>query len=226
MAGPAWSDYRCPKGGIGAGVSVARLRGHRGRALAMRDTMRIFVAVEVAAEVRARAQQLIERLKQTPARVKWVEPHNLHLTLKFLGDVEMGQIPSVCRTVTAAAAELPPFSIEVAGVGAFPTSQRPRTVWLGVGQGNEEMVILHDYVEQKLAELGFRREGRRFQPHLTIGRVRSSPQGVGELGRALAEHRDFVAGRSDVSELAVFSSELSDDGPTYEALSYAPLVGA
>lgn len=172
-----------------------------------------------------RAGQLIGRLGSTSAKVKWVEPHNLHLTLKFLGDVDLLEIPELCQAVTDAVAELPPFEIEARGAGAFPDLRHPRTVWLGVGRGTEEMVQLHDIVEQSLAPLGFRQEQRRFRPHLTIGRVRGGGPGIAELAENLAEQADFAGGVSSVEEVVVLSSELSRTGPTYEVLATAPLNG-
>ena len=87
------------------------------------------------------------------------------------------------------------------------------------------MIELHDAVEQALVPLGFRSEGRRFRPHLTIGRVRNSPQGLVELAALLREETDFDAGLSMISEVVVFSSALGPQGPTYDPLSHAELLG-
>jgi RNA 2',3'-cyclic 3'-phosphodiesterase len=187
-------------------------------------TVRTFVAVEISPEVRSRAAQLIARFSPTSAKVKWVDPHNLHMTLKFLGEVDLREAPQVCAAVGEATADLPPFSIRVAGAGAFPDLHHPRTVWLGVTEGADEMVALHERLEASLATLGFRREQRRFRPHLTIGRVRGLP-GAADLEQLIARYQDFDAGLADVDEVVVFSSELNRDGPTYEPLSTAPLTG-
>jgi 2'-5' RNA ligase len=191
----------------------------------MARTLRTFIAVETSPEVRTKAQQLIKTLAQSPAKVKWVEPHNLHLTLKFLGEIELLEVPKICQAMTRATADLPPFDLEALGAGAFPNLASPRTVWIGGGQGSEEMITLHDRLEAELAPLGFRREQRRFRPHLTIGRVRNSPQGIDELAQLLAERREFAAGSTDVAEVVLFSSELERDGPTYEPLHHALLAG-
>lgn len=194
----------------------------------MNRTVRTFVAVEVSPEVRAKAKQLIATLSAaaTGIKVKWSDPQDLHLTMKFLGDVDMLDVPGVCAAVEAAVKDLPPFDFQVQGAGAFPDAQRPRTVWLGVREGSEELGILHDCLEQALSPLGFRREQRRFRPHLTLGRVRSvPPEGAVDLAAMLAEHRDYFAGASDVSEVVVFSSELDRAGPKYEVLSTTELKG-
>jgi RNA 2',3'-cyclic 3'-phosphodiesterase len=192
----------------------------------MQRTVRTFVAVEISSEMRTKATRLINQLSRSSANVKWVEPRNLHLTLKFLGQVEVLEMPEVCRAVAEAVAELPPFDLTGAGAGAFPNADRPRTLWLGVSEGTDEMVALHDAVETRLADLGFRREQRRFRPHLTIGRVRnSSPAGIRELAELLEEQREFVGGSCDVSEVVVFASETGPAGPTYDPLSHAALGG-
>ena len=210
----------------------------------MKKTLRTFVAVEISKPIRVRAAELIAALDGTAADVKWVETHNLHLTLKFLGEVHQREVAEVCRAVQKATAKLAPFELEVLGAGAFPNSDRPRTVWLGAGMGAEEMVILHDRIEAELAELGYREEHRRFQPHLTIGRVRG---GVGKRGQSpfvrstqravpangdcplfpdlLQQHADFPAGIMNVEKVTVFSSKLTPSGPIYESIGTARLGG-
>ncbi|HEV3003704.1 MAG TPA: RNA 2',3'-cyclic phosphodiesterase, partial [Pirellulales bacterium] len=138
----------------------------------MSRPLRTFIAVAASHEVRMRARQLIGELSSTAAKVRWVEPENLHYSLKFLGDVELLEIPKVCEAVTRAVTDKPPFEITALGAGAFPDLRRPRTIWLGVADGSESMVELNGAIERELAPLGFRREQRRFRPHLTLGRVR------------------------------------------------------
>jgi 2'-5' RNA ligase len=189
----------------------------------MKKTLRTFVAVEINGPIRARAGELIATLAATTADVKWVEPHNLHLTLKFLGDVHHREIAEVCKAVAQGAAEVEVFELEVRGAGAFPNAARPRTVWLGAAAGANQMVVLHDRVEAALAKLGYREEHRRFQTHLTIGRVRGAGPGIAELGKLLQQHADFVVGSMTVQKVTVFSSELTPAGPVYEVLGTARL---
>ena len=187
--------------------------------------MRTFVAVEIGAAIRARAGQLIETLAAAGADVKWVEPQNLHLTLQFLGEVAVAEIPQVCAAVGRGTAAIGPFELEVRGAGAFPHPGRPKTIWLGAGSGQQQMIALHDAVEAALGKLGFRKEHRRFEPHLTLGRVRSGGPAVTELGQALRGQADFQAGTCHVAEVVVFSSELQPAGPLYSALGRAALGG-
>ncbi len=191
----------------------------------MKKTLRTFVAVEINGPIRARAGEIIAALAGTTAEVKWVEPHNLHLTLKFLGDVHQHEIIDVCRAVARGAAQVEAFELEVRGAGAFPTAARPRTVWLGAGAGAEPMIELHDRVEAALAELGYRKEHRRFQPHLTVGRVRGAGHGIAELGKLLEQHADVQIGCTTVRKVTVMSSMLLPAGPVYEVLGTVDLAG-
>ena len=191
----------------------------------MADTVRTFIAVEIPLEIKDQANRMIAQLRATQAKVKWVAQAHMHWTLKFLGDVDMLDMPEVCEAVTRAVEPLAPFDIEARGAGAFPDLRRPRTVWIGMGEGTEPMIALHDAIERELAKLGFRGENRRYRPHLTIGRVRQSPSGIEELGRLIQKHADFESGLSMVDEVVVFSSELGPDGPTHEPLCHAELKG-
>lgn len=191
----------------------------------MKKTLRTFVAVEINGPIRARAGELIAALAGTSADVKWVEPHNLHLTLKFLGDVHEREMVEVCRAVSQGAARVSPFELEVRGVGAFPNAARPRTVWLGASEGAQQMIALHDRIEEKLAELGYREEHRRFQTHVTIGRVRGAGLGIAELGERIQRQADALVGRMTVDKATVFSSTLTPQGPVYEVVGTARLGG-
>jgi len=189
----------------------------------MKRTVRTFAAVEINAAIRGAAEDLIQSLSSAGADVKWVEPHNMHLTLKFLGEVPSQQIPRICDSVAKATAKVEPFEFEVRGAGAFPNAARPRTLWLGAGAGEEAMITLHGHVEKALMKLGYRKEHRRFHPHLTIGRVRRGGPGVEQLGQLLSEQAELQAGTITVKHVVIFSSELNRTGPIYQALGRAKL---
>jgi RNA 2',3'-cyclic 3'-phosphodiesterase len=191
----------------------------------MQRSVRTFIAVEISSEVRIRAGRLIARLAAAGADVRWVKPEHMHLTLKFLGDVDLREMPDVCAAVARAVSPLPPFNLRIAGTGAFPNATNPRTVWLGADEGVEEIAELEERIGVALADLGFRREQRRFRPHLTIGRVRHADQGMNELAQVLEEHKDYLAGVIDVDEVVTLSSELDRSGPTHEPLATAALQG-
>ena len=101
----------------------------------MKNTVRTFVAIETSDAVRQRTAELIGIFAATGAKVSWVQPRNLHLTLKFLDEVPLNSVPQVSAAVEEAAASLPPFELEICGAGAFPSANRPRTLWLGTDRG-------------------------------------------------------------------------------------------
>jgi 2'-5' RNA ligase len=187
--------------------------------------IRTFIAVETSQAVRDRAAELMDSLQVARADVKWVQRQNLHLTLKFLGDVAEPDLPGVCEVVRQAVSGLSPFELEIRSAGAFPHPGRPRTLWLGAGEGAEAAAALAAAIEKALRKLGFPKEARRFETHLTIGRVRGGGPALAELGRLLREHAAFDAGRFRVAEVVVFASHLGPKGPTYEPLGCAPLAG-
>ena len=131
----------------------------------------------------------------------------------------------VGSAVQDAVADAAPFEFEVRGAGGFPKPSRPRTVWLGIAQGRQEMIDLNKRIEPPLEKLGYRREARRFQPHLTIGRDRRGGPAVAELGTMIGEHAEVELGLTKVAEVVFFSSQLDRSGPTYEPLARAPLGG-
>lgn len=185
--------------------------------------IRTFIAVELPAEVRHRAVDLMRRLRQSVSDVKWVEPENLHWTLQFLGEVGELEIPAICDAVSAAAAEHEPFELEAHGAGAFPTADRPRTLWLGAGEGRDAMTALQASVADHLFKLGYRAEERRFVPHLTLGRA-GRQVNTAVFSREFAQLADFDGGTMLVDEITVFSSTPSRDGPLYEPLGHLPLA--
>jgi RNA 2',3'-cyclic 3'-phosphodiesterase len=191
----------------------------------MKATVRTFVAVEIEEPIRHAAATLIEELRKVSAEVGWAAPHNMHLTVKFLGDVAAEKIPEVCQTVAQAVAEIEAFDLEIRGVGAFPNAGRPRTIWLGSGDGEAQLAELAKRVEKALSQLGFPREGRPFRGHLTLGRVRRPGPGLAALAPMLKQRADLEIGRSHVGEVVVFSSQLQRGGSVYDALSRTPLSG-
>jgi 2'-5' RNA ligase len=183
---------------------------------------RTFIAVAITDEVRERARELMRQLEPVAGDVKWVAAESLHWTLQFLGDVDDTLIPEICDCVGGAVGGLEPFDLMVCGAGAFPSADRPRTLWLGANQGADDMVALQAAIERALGAIGFRGEQRRYVPHLTLGRAgRGRPPR--QLANELAELADFDAGTMLVDEVTVYASQLRREGPEYLILGRLPM---
>jgi 2'-5' RNA ligase len=185
--------------------------------------VRTFVAIEIDAGIRRKAEQQIAQLEATRADVKWVDAQRMHLTLKFLGYVDDVDLAGICRVVDQAAEKTPPFSIACRGMGAFPNAQRPRIIWLGLDEPTGNLQRLQQELENHFQQMGFPAEDRRFVPHLTLGRVRAPGGELAEVTRHLEANAQREWGVFPVEEVVVFSSQLSPQGPTYTPLSHAPL---
>ena len=185
--------------------------------------IRTFVAVEISPKTRESAGRLIDRLQSCDSGIRWVDLKRLHLTLNFLGEVDERDLHKVCQAVGDASGSIPEFVLSCRGVGAFPDLKRPRTVWIGVDQGSQEISDLQRATEDTLSELGFPKERRKYHPHLTIGRARRGTANHKQLTELMTQLEDIELGTTSLSEVVVFSSELEPTGPVYQALSRCPL---
>lgn len=187
------------------------------------DRTRTFVALPVPVVVQDLAAEWITRLEETGASVKWVMPANLHLTLKFLGEVRTVELAEVCQRVTSAVATHDALEISCDHLGAFPSIERPRTLWLGIGDGQEAVAQLQQSIERSLETLGFRTEHRQFHPHVTLGRLRTSPSQASSLTEALHAATVVPAVTCTVSQVVVVASQLGRDEPQYQRVATIPL---
>jgi 2'-5' RNA ligase len=185
--------------------------------------VRCFAAVEISQETRRALEALLETLGPLGWDTRWVKPENLHLTLKFLGDVEEQRSVSVLEALEGAARETRAFRLGLKGVGAFPSLGRPRVLWIGVDQGREDLVGLAKRIDAAVAPLGFAREDRPFSPHLTLGRRQPGPAGP-ELERALRERETLRFPLVKVEGVTLFRSILGPGGPVYRRLGQVALA--
>jgi 2'-5' RNA ligase len=185
--------------------------------------IRTFIGVDVGKPIRDRLVALQEALARAGTEVKWVEAENLHVTLLFLGEVDDRDVVDVCRVVADCTQKYAPFPMSVETVGCFPTPRRPRILWAGIGEGTQPLCALHDALERPLMDLGcYRREERKYTPHITLGRVKSE-RSTEKLAAALAKQAGWKGGEINVRELLVMGSELTPKGPVYTVLSRAKL---
>lgn len=184
---------------------------------------RCFIALKFSGEVIASVSGLLAALRATGADVKWVRPESMHLTLRFLGDVEVDQLSSVKMIVADAAKHHVPFEFKVAGAGGFPDLRHPRVLWAGIDAPDGLFDLQRD-IENSLAGIGFEPEGRRYSPHLTLGRVRSGRNISGTLA-LLREQERAVFGSVNADTLYLMESRLSPSGAKYIELSAERLGG-
>ncbi len=183
--------------------------------------MRVFVAVELEPSVRlAIARFVLQELPPGPD-VRWYGEDQLHITLKFLGDVDEARRSRVCEIVSDSAKQLTPFDLTIGGLGCFPPRGSPRVMWLGVEDPDSRCAKWVNAANVALAELGFERERRAFTPHITLGRAKS------RAGEALvARLAETLNGPSPmtmrVKSLTVFESRLSPSAARHHALLTAP----
>ena len=186
------------------------------------DSFRTFIAIELPADVRARVAQHIACLRHElpDVRASWSREDNLHLTLKFLGNVSVADIPKVSDAVERSTKSVSPFELTFSDCGSFPQHGRPSVLWIGTQASG--LQGLYVAIENELAEGGFPRESRPFRAHLTIARLRQS-QGARQLAE-LHKSLGFAPIEFDVSEVVVFKSELLNDGSKHTAISRHELV--
>ena len=186
--------------------------------------IRTFVAVDVNPETRAALSRDLATLRNAFPGVKWSNPDNLHLTLKFLGDVRESDLDELFSALDEAVSGFEPFVIEVGGVGAFPHWRAPRIVWAGCRDGADEAARLGLAVDKACADLGYEPERRTFQPHLTLGRVKF-PADASGLRVAVDALGDCDYGFIDVDAICVYMSELRRAGPVYSPMYTVELQG-
>lgn len=195
------------------------------------SAIRAFIAVEIPAELRQQIAQLERDLQQRSGdgarrAVRWVAAENMHLTLKFLGDVSTSSVEGIARMLRSEAARCKPFAIRVHGLGCFPNARRPRVLWTGV-DAPQTLFALQRTIEGGAHQLGYPLEERPFSPHLTLGRVaqNATPADVARLAQALEGLTVGELGRMQVDCVHLYQSDLQPGGAVYTSLYCAALGG-
>ena len=185
--------------------------------------MRCFIALRVPDGVRRRVEELQEALRRAAADVKWVAPANLHLTLKFLGEIEEPSVRELSVSLAEIAGRAPRFRLTYRGVGTFLRKGKPGVIWIGCGEGVDPLSALAKEADHAAEAIGAPREKWPFQPHLTFGRTRSS-RGAQDLKAAIEKQQDADAGGGEAAEVELIRSTLTPRGPIYDVLSKFPLA--
>ena len=187
--------------------------------------MRAFIAIELSPDLRKRLAFLEEQLKSSGADVKWVKPDHIHLTLKFLGEIDEKQLGEITKIIQETADKNKRFLIRLASPGAFPNINSPRVIWIEIDKGDLETKEIAKILEKKTAKVGIPQESRPFSSHITLGRVRS-----GKNCEKLVKNLENLASNSTqdspeflATKITLFKSTLTPGGPIYEALKEADL---
>ena len=183
------------------------------------NVWRIFCAVELPDRVRVRLEDHIQRLRTDVSDVaaSWSRVENIHLTLKFFGNVELNKLPAISAAASRTVKEFSAFQISIGDTGVFPRPSRPQVLWIGVDNPSGKLSALQAKFEEECAAEGFPKEGRAFRPHLTIARLRK-PEGARRLAEAHLSMQ-FESIPVTLTELIVFRSELSPKGSKYTPIS-------
>ena len=183
--------------------------------------MRLFVAILLNDDVRAALARLQQNLERRCDGVRWVREDQLHVTVKFLGDVSDGDVPEVTEAITRGATEGGPFSMKVEVAGCFPPGGGVRIVWAGATEPSKAMQQSVEAINRELEELGFERERRAWSPHITIGRVKFD-KSAGRI-RGAVEQVSYPGIEQAVDSVTLMSSVLEPGGPTYARVFTCPL---
>jgi 2'-5' RNA ligase len=185
--------------------------------------IRSFIAIDLPEETLQKLASIQEQLRQSRAGVRWVKPTGIHLTLKFLGNIHPSQVDDIAAAAAQVAGENPPLILSAAGLGAFPSKRKPRVIWVGLRGEVERLANIQAGLEKALEPLGFAKEGRKFRPHLTIGRVKDRHrfqwliEAMSTL--ELPEFNSF-----DADEIILYKSDLRPTGAIYTKLHRMPLA--
>lgn len=184
----------------------------------MSDTWRVFCVIDLPQDLKQKLANHSSRLQQIDGvKVSWMRPDNIHLTIKFLGEIAVPEVEKLSQAAARSTKSLAPFKLTAEKCGVFPTHGPPRVLWIGITDSTKQLARLHARLEEECASLGFPREARPFHPHLTLARIRHSrnTRSIGAAHRAL----DFVPLEIEGAELLVIRSELGKNGSRYSVVS-------
>jgi RNA 2',3'-cyclic 3'-phosphodiesterase len=179
--------------------------------------IRSFLAIELPEAIRNKIDEIQGDLKSSHADVRWVNPEKIHLTLKFFGNIEEARVESIIKAIENPVRDTPAFAMKVSRIGAFPHWKSPRVIWMGLIDEEGILGFFQRKLEMELEGIGFEREARVFQPHLTLGRVNSS-RGKEALTQKMERHQEEDFGDFRVERVILFKSDLRPAGPIYTLL--------
>lgn len=187
------------------------------------QAIRAFVAVNVPPFTLETISEIQGRFKTLGLHAAWTRPGNMHLTLKFLGNIDPQSLPEIINALTRARSRAP-FRVSLEGVGVFPGWEKPRVVWVGLHDPDRNLVTLQSQLETALEPLGYPRETRPFSPHLTLGRIKS-PKRCDRLQSEVASLDPIDPSPFEVNSIRLYRSDLTPKGSVYTVLEEISLQG-
>jgi len=187
------------------------------------ETVRAFTAIEVSERCVRALSAVRGRLADAGPSVRWVRAENLHVTLRFLGEVETARLDAYGAALHRAASAFESFDFEVAGLGAFPARGVPRVIFAAMSRGAETMTALVGALSREIEPLGHPPEARPFHPHVTLGRTRGAAPGIRGLRAALDRESRFAPVLERAERIALVRSRRTPRGSIYDTLVAAPL---
>lgn len=191
------------------------------------DEIRLFIAIELNEGLRGELNRAQKQLQDERGMrmVRWVAPENIHLTLKFLGNVERGRVPELTAALVRAAKDSAPFELTTRGLGCFPNVRRPNNVWVGLEGDVPSAALLARRIETEFGALGFAQEAHGFTPHLTLGRVKreASNSDRAAVGETVKRFPGTTYGVIHADRVCLIASDLRPSGPIYNILGRAEL---
>ncbi|HEU20139.1 MAG TPA: RNA 2',3'-cyclic phosphodiesterase [Deltaproteobacteria bacterium] len=181
---------------------------------------RVFLAIDLPGDVKEQIMAIQNKLKFLLEGVRWVRPEAIHLTLKFFGDIRSDDTARISEMIAEKTRDAAPITLNTDNIGAFPNLERPRVLWLGMTGDVQRLMILQQVIEAGLEPHGFKREKRKFRPHLTLGRAKSSRGMILGLSEAVITENHYTTGDFTAQGLTLFQSELRPGGAVYTNLAY------
>lgn len=181
-------------------------------------TMRTFIAATLPAHIIDHVAAVQNSLRSAGVRAKWARASNMHLTLKFLGDIDETEVASAGRAMSESARGSSPITLLASGIGVFPSLRRPRVIWAGLGGETEKLTRLQAAMEDALDAAGFPRENRAYSAHLTVGRIRERID-LKKLPDMIERFEKFESEPFAVDRVTLFKSDLKPDGPVHTKLA-------
>ena len=178
--------------------------------------VRAFLAIDLDDDLKPKINKIIKEFKQIDTRIKYVELTNLHLTLKFFGDIDTNGLEVLEQAIANVLKDFEPFKINIKGCGSFPNKNHIKVIWVGI-EDDAILKELHDKLDKEFVRLGFDKD-RKFSTHLTIGRMKSA-KNKAKVKDTIEQFSDFEIGEMEVDKISLKKSTLTPQGPIYEDLT-------